>query len=223
MPAARDRGATKPCAKRTSPAQSDLPEAGLLLLWLAAAACTPEIIPGAYLCGREQMCPEDQACNGPDQTCVLANQAQPFACGATTEHEPNDAPTAPEVVADLGCISAFIEIKGCSSATSDEDWFQFDVPGNCSAVAVSARLIAPVAFAPLTLALLGSDGSTVAAAVPCSDTPDDDHIAHDELCLRPTLTAGARYTLGVAQQGLANCGGACAHNRYTLTVQLVAP
>ena len=120
--------------------------AGLLTLTLTAfAACDdgvitdPDIGPGAYHCGREQLCPAGQVCNGPDQTCVLAGQQQPFSCGSPTEHEPNDTQIAAEVVPDLLCVSAFVEVIGCSSAEVDEDWFQIDVPGSCTSVAIAAR------------------------------------------------------------------------------------
>ena len=54
-------------------------------IWMSIllVACTPTITPGSYLCGPEQLCPEGQACNGPDNVCVRAPNAQPFAKATT--------------------------------------------------------------------------------------------------------------------------------------------
>src|SRR5690606_5891048 len=48
----------------------------LVLVLVAAGACSPEIAPGAYLCGPERACPEGQACDGPTNICVLTSGAQ---------------------------------------------------------------------------------------------------------------------------------------------------
>jgi hypothetical protein len=39
-------------------------------------------------------------------------------------------------------------------------------------------------------------------------------------CVDFTLTPGTKYAVKVLPTGEGNCNGACAHNRYTLSVQL---
>ena len=192
------------------------------LVVVAVTACTPEITPGVYLCGPERACPEGLACNAPDNTCVLPGAAEPFACpqqGAETE--PNDDAALAQSLGNLTCVSRVVEIGGCAADTDLEDWFGFEVPPACTAVAVDARLGFVLAFEVLELELRAEDGSTIAAADACgNEVPDD---GADHRCLTQTLTPGARYALRVARSGAGDCGGECAHNRYTLDVQLVAP
>lgn len=191
------------------------------LLVAVVAACTPEITPGVYLCGPERACPDGMACNAPDRTCVLPGAAEPFACGDGAETEPNDSAALAQSLGNLNCASRVVEIPGCAAGSDGEDWFAFEVPDTCTTVAVEARLAFPLAFEVLEIDLRTADGTLVAAGAGCgSEVPDD---GDDHRCLSQALTPGGRYVLRVARSGEGDCGGACAHNRYTLDVQLTAP
>ena len=183
--------------------------------------CAPDIAAGTYLCGREQLCPEGQVCNGTDHTCVLAGQQQPFSCGATTELEPNNAQASAQVMPPMPCASALTEVLGCAPVPTDQDWFRIDVPQACSTVRVEARIISPVAFAPMSLVLHDAGGAAIGAAMPCG--AGTDHEISDELCLEQAVVVGGRYALEVRQAGAYNCDGGCAHNRYVLTFALESP
>ena len=198
------------------------------LAFVVVAACTPDIAPGAYLCGPEQLCPDGLVCNGgvdsdpetPDNVCVVAPQAEAFACGTTDTAD--DTPDTGQVIAGLSCVSAPHETKGCLLDADGADWFQFDVPGNCTAVQLEARLTFPVAFEPLALQLATDGAAPQPAETPCksSETAEDGDEAR---CFKLTVENGAHLALGVVHAGTATCGGACAHNRYRLTVQLSTP
>ncbi len=189
---------------------------------LALAACSPEIAPGSYYCGPEQACPEDQECDGPTNLCVLPSAAQPFACAPGAELEPNDSfANAQELATNLTCVSRVVEALGCEERNDGEDWFSFDVPGNCVAVAVDARLTFPIAFETLELELRDASGATLATGGACSNEAADD--ADDRRCLRQTVAAGGRYAVRIARSGAGTCEGACSHNRYTLNLQLITP
>lgn len=195
----------------------------LLVVVLAATACTPEIVPGAYLCGPEGACPDGQACDGPTNICVLATAVQPFACGELTETEPNDglATAQPVLAGNLACVSRVAEVIGCSLDPDGEDWFAVEPPAVCTAVAVEARISFPIAFEALALVLLDDAGATVATAASCSQEDPDD--GDDQLCLDAAVTPGRAYALRVTRSGALDCDGACSYNRYTLTVQLTTP
>lgn len=189
---------------------------------LALAACSPEITPGTYLCGDEELCPEGQACDGLSNTCELPSAARPFECGdEIDEVEPNDAFQSAQAVGDLQCVSRVAEVHGCSRKDgSAEDWFSFAVPSCTSTVRATARVTFPLAYEPLVLELRDANGSTKATADVCAS--DDKHDGDSELCLDTAVTAGD-YAIRVAGSGSADCDGACAYNRYTLTMQLVSP
>lgn len=188
------------------------------------AACTPEIVPGSYFCGPERACPDDQACDGATNLCVLPSQVQPFACPSPTETvevEPNDDMVNAQLIANLECVSRTAEIVGCTRDLDREDWFVFDVPVGCTAVAVEGRLTFPLAFEVLDLDAHGSTGLTIATGGQCAIFDADD--GDEQRCLDVPLTPGSRSALRVARSGVGSCGGACAHNKYTLTLQLKTP
>lgn len=193
------------------------------VLALALAACTPEITPGTYLCGDEELCPEGQACDGVTNTCELASAARPFECGdEIDEVEPNDAFQSAQAVGDLQCVSRVAEVHGCTRKDgSPEDWFSFVVPSCTSTVRTTARIAFPLAYEPLVVELRDANGGVKATAESCSS--DDKHDGDTELCLDVAVTPTAQYALRVAGAGSADCDGACAYNRYTLTMQLVSP
>ena len=195
-----------------------------LIATLALAACTPEVTPGAYLCGPEQLCPDGLACNGPDAVCVLASAALPFACDPdTNEIEPNDGRPAaqPLLGGTPACVTPVTDVLGCSPEGDAADWYQFTSADNCTAVGVDARLVFSSAFEALTLVLLDEAGAEIATATPCETDPADD--GETRLCVQAPITPGAAYALRVAPSTEGACDGACAYNRYSLSVRLDTP
>lgn len=184
-------------------------------------ACTPEIVPGAYLCGPEQACPEGLACDGAEDVCVLPSAARPFAC-AGTEREPNDDPASAHDLGLEGCVSPLVEIAGCSVADDGDDWYAFEAPASCSgAVGVRFRVSFRGAYEELGLELHDAEGGVLATGAACAN---DDPFDADELrCLEHALTPGERYALRVFRSGEGGCDGACSFNRYLLNAQLAAP
>ena len=191
-----------------------------LLFTLAMAGCTPEIASGAYLCGAEQLCPEGMACNGPDNTCVTDVIAAPFACGDVSEHEPNNTLLTAENFGQPACVSQPVRVTGCESGNDVEDWYQLQVPSTCGAVVVEARATFPIAFEPLIVEVRAADESVVATSTPCDVTADS---GSSQVCVTGTAAAGGLYAVRIARAGIANCGGDCANNRYTLSIQLAQP
>jgi len=194
------------------------------LLLGALAACSPDIVPGSYLCGPERLCPDEQICDGVTNICVLPNQAMPFACPpqmTTSEVEPNDSSASAQVVANLACVSRNAELVGCALDLDTEDWFQFDVPADCTAVGVTARLTFPLAFEVLAVELRDSSDAIIATGEPCPQSEPDD--GDEQRCLEKTLAPGGHYALRVVRTGEGTCNGACEHNRYTLTLALETP
>ena len=190
-----------------------------LLCLLFVSACSPDIVQGSYLCGPEQSCPDGQACNGVDNICVLPSGALPFACGdKITEVEPNNGATAAQPITNLECVSPLVQIKGCTPANDAEDWYAFDVPATCGATVASVRLSFPLAFEQLSVDLAGKSGTQA----DCGTTVGTDD-GVDTLCLSTPVTAGQHYTLRIARSGIGDCGGQCAYNRYSLSLQLGTP
>lgn len=188
----------------------------------ALAACSPEIAPGAYLCGPDQACPDGLACDGVEDVCVLPSQVRPFACGRDrTEVEPNDDPAMAPSSGQLACVSTLAEVAGCLPADDGADHYAIEVPAICTAVAVQARIAFPIAHEVLALELVADDASVVGSSAPCPNVDLDD--ANVEHCLTAGVTPGARYTLRVRHGDAVACGGTCAYNRYLLTFQLATP
>lgn len=183
--------------------------------------CQPEIVPGAYLCGPEQACPEDQVCNGPDNMCVLASGAEPFACGPSTETEPNNTLATAQPLGTFACVSPPFELAGCAKDGDTEDDYAFDAAPGCTAVAVQARIVFPVAFEQLTLELRGDGGAVLATGTPCTSGGVGD--GSDQLCISQPIAAGGHYSVRVARTGQGTCDGMCAFNRYQLHLQLATP
>ena len=182
---------------------------------LLLAACSADIVPGAYLCGPEQACPGDLVCSGSDNTCESAATAEAFACGTTASNTPA---TATELHA-LACVSPVVTDDDCLGAGVTASWFHFATPSNCVAVAVTMHVTYPVAYESIGLALADGNGATLASDTPCT-VPGADS---DERCLAMTLANATDYTIDVMPEGGGDCGGACNFNRYTLTVQLQTP
>lgn len=193
-----------------------------LVVVVAVAGCTENIVSGAYLCGTEQLCPDGLVCNGPDNVCVLANEAQPFACGDAPDPAGDDSPAQGSVVASLACVSPIRETTGCLLSSDIADWYQFDVPGNCTAVQVEARVTFPIAFEPLAMQRSTDGGPAMAAETPCATT-NPPQAGETARCFKLTVENGSHQAIGLVHSDTSNCGGDCANNRYTLSLQLSTP
>jgi len=191
-------------------------------LLLVLGACSPEIASGSYLCGAQESCPPDEACDGVTDTCVLTSTAMPFACDMNTEHAGDDTSATARPIPMLACVSPPYRESGCMPLGDTADWFQLTTPASCTSVEIQARLVYPVAYQGLSLELwdLGMN-SSIGTDVPCPDAIDDP--AHVERCINLTVTPGVNYGLLVKPSGQGACDGACAYNRYDLSVQLATP
>jgi hypothetical protein len=184
----------------------------------AFGACTADVAPGAYFCGPDGACPEGQACNGPDNLCVVPTQVQPFACTVDFVDSPGDDAAATGRPLTVECITKTNFEKSCLPAGDVGDWYQFDVPASCGALQLVARIAFPVAFERLALQVATGTGAPVDVDTPCVD-PLPAEAPEEARCATVALTPGMHYAVGVIADGTGNCGGACANNRYTLQVQ----
>lgn len=193
-----------------------------MLVAAALAACSPEIAPGSYLCGPDGLCPEGQACNGPDNVCVAASQAQPFTCDPAIDPAGDDQPATGAVLPAMLCVSVPLDRHGCMTAADAADFFQFDVPSTCGGVKVEASLVYPIAFQPLGLELStgGAAATRAETACPASMTAVE---GSEIVCASQTLAAGGHYAFGIVKDGAPSCDGACEHNRYTFRIRLATP
>jgi hypothetical protein len=142
----------------------------------------------------------------------------PFACGPANDVEHNDGASAAQAIPNVTCAGPLLQLKGCASGSDSEDWYGFDVPANCGATLAEIRVSYPIAFEQLALRLATTDGDAATCGV--DSAPDD---GFEQLCVKQNVTAGTHYTVRVARNGTGNCDGACAYNRYTLTLQLGTP
>ena len=193
--------------------------AALLVL---LAACSPEIATGSYLCGAEESCPPDEACDGVTDTCVITSSAKPFACAMGTELSGDDTSATPQQIPALACVSPPYQVHECLPMGDQADWFAFSTPSTCVTVEVQARILYPVAYEGVSLELWDLAGnSQIGTDVPCADSIDDP--AHVERCIKLMIPPGGSYGLLVKPSEQGNCGGSCAYNRYDLSVQLQTP
>lgn len=185
---------------------------------LFAAACNPDIAPGTYLCGPEELCPEGLACNGPDNVCVAPSKQQAFECEKNTDVPGDDAPATAQDLGELACISLVRETRGCLPEGDTSDFFTFKVADGCTGVHVLASVVYPVAFQSLTFQLGKLGESPVTMETPCGAnraTSEGDAVT----CLDAPVSPGT-YALGVIPDGTGTCGGTCKFNRYGLAVQV---
>ena len=190
-----------------------------LLALVVLGACTPEIVSGAYLCGPDGACPEDQKCNPASGICVSPGSVQAFSCGDDqTEVEPNNSQSGAQVIQGVSCASILAEISGCSPAGDADDWFVFAVPANCTTTVAHLRLSSSIAWETLGVTLSGPNGTFEGTATACdSSFPDDGEV---QVCLAQPVTPGATYAVHVGPAGGGNCEGDCPFNRYRLSMQL---
>ncbi len=186
------------------------------------AACQADIAPGTYFCGPEQSCPEGQVCNGVDNICTVSASARPFACDLP-DRTGDDSPATGLSLGKLDCVSVVHQLQACLVDGDPGDWFQFDVPDNCNGVQIDARLTYPTAFEPVAMQLSTDDGAPVDADTPCDDASGVSGGGNDVRCFVQTVANGSHLAIGLVHSGTADCDGTCAHNRYTLTLQLTAP
>lgn len=192
-------------------------------MWLfVLGACSPDIVSGSYVCGAQESCPPDEACDGVTDTCVLTSAAMPFACADNTEHAGDDMPSTARPIPMLACVSPPYRESGCMPVGDAADWFTLTTPASCTAVEIDARIVFPVAYQTLSLELWDlTMNASIGTDVPCPDSIADP--AHVERCVNLTVTPGRNYGLLVKPTGQGACDGACAYNRYDLTVQLATP
>jgi hypothetical protein len=188
-----------------------------LLASAAAAACTPEIVSGSYLCGPNATCPGDQICNGPDNICV-SSAALPFECDPEIETEPDDASEQAFDLGSFDCMSLATVLDSCMLEGDTGDWVRLTTPTACDSLSVDVRVTFPTAFEELGLALWDLDANEhVADDEPCTFMGE----GGDELrCLKADVLPGTHYGVQVAPTGEGACDGTCAYNRYTLRMQL---
>ncbi len=197
------------------------------LLVLSLAACTPDIVSGAYVCGPEKSCPEGQACDGAQhvmdsdpesELCVLASRARPFSCSSTPDYEPDDTMDQAHLLENLGCSSR-LEADGCMLDAESADWMTFVAPDTCSGtLGVELRLVFPIAYEGLGLELWDvAANEKLATDDACTSGLDEQH---ERRCLEHALVAGTKYAVKVMPTGEGTCDGSCAYNRYTLSVGL---
>lgn len=192
-----------------------------LLLLSVFAACTPDIVAGAYLCGPDGACPDGLACSGASNTCVLPSQTEPFACTPKFDFEPDDTSAEAHLLEDLQCVSAPFKIESCMLEGDAADWVMFVPPAVCTAVEVQVRLSFPIAFADLGLELWDLDGNVqLATDGECLQGADTGDVRR---CLDHELVPGKKYGLKVSPTGEGTCDGSCSFNKYFLSVQLATP
>jgi hypothetical protein len=195
-----------------------------VLVLIALAACTPDVVSGAYLCGPNASCPEGQACNGTfdedsgldDDTCVLASLARPFVCTPKVNLEPDDTMAQGHPIENLGCVNIPVDIDGCM-AESDADWVTFVAPTVCAGtLQVHARLSFAIAYEQLSVELWDfAQNTRLATDGECKSGLDSGNVRR---CLDFTLVPGTKYGIQVLANGAGDCGGECAYNRYSLSV-----
>lgn len=182
------------------------------------AACAPEIVPGAYFCGPNETCPEDQVCNEADNTCVLPGLGEPFLCDPDINSEPDDSVSQGFTLQNLDCSTLPVVIDNCMLEGDPADWVRLTPPSICSEIELDARITFPLAFERLGLELYDvASNATLATDTACPIQLE----SGDELrCLRGTLSPGVTYGIQVSPTGDGDCNGDCAFSRYTLRIQL---
>jgi len=192
------------------------------LIFVALAACSPDIGSGLYLCGPEQACPKGQACDGPTNACVSPSSSSPFACDPMVVKSDDTAAAATLIAANLSCVSPVATTDGCLANGDSHNWYKFTAPIGCTSLEVEIKISYPDAFEPLGLVLADANGSQLATDTEC--TGSQQSITGDNVrCLTMTITPGQAYTIDVTPAGGLDCNGDCAFNRYALSVQLATP
>lgn len=189
-------------------------------VFLFVAACTPDIGSGSYFCGPDSACPEGQACNGPDNRCVVAGAAEPFACMPEENTEPDDNAANAYEFMNVGCGGVPVPFDNCMLEGDREDWIKVAVPAGCTNGTLSARIDYPIAFERLAVEIWDiATNMQYAEDLECSGTGDP---AEERRCVRVPVKAATTYGVRVRPAGDGNCDGNCSYNRYTVRVQIEA-
>ncbi|MBA3500013.1 MAG: hypothetical protein M4D80_33985 [Myxococcota bacterium] len=186
---------------------------------LFATACAPEIAPGSYVCGPEELCPEGQRCNRETAVCVLPSNAAAFACGERNADVPsNETPATAQSIGDLACVSVVAEARSCLPAGDVGDFYTFRVVDGCASARLRASVVFPIAFQRLVLQL-GKEGEapmTIDSQCAGNRSLDD---GDDVACLDAPVSSGT-YVIGVVPDGTGTCDNECRFNRYALGLQV---
>jgi hypothetical protein len=186
---------------------------------LFCTACAPDIAPGTYVCGPEELCPEGMQCDRATAICESPINARPFACGDRNVDEPsNETPATAQSLGDFACVSLVAEARSCLPAGDTGDFYTLRVLDGCSASRLRASVVFPVAFQRLVLQLgkLGEQPVTIDSACPANRTIDDGEAVS---CLDAPVSSGT-YVLGVVPDGTGNCDNECRFNRYVVGLQV---
>jgi len=190
-------------------------------IFVALAACSPDIGSGSYLCGPNETCPKGQACDGPTNSCIVPSAVEPFACDPKMVRDDN----TPQTALALGtptCVSNNVPQSGCLGAGDSHNYYAFTAPMGCTAVEVDLRISYPKAFEPLGITLGDANGTELVTDGECKGAQIST-TADDVRCIQQTITPGQPYTIDVNPAGGEDCDGMCAFNRYTLNFALATP
>jgi hypothetical protein len=189
----------------------------IILAVVLFAACSPEVAPGTYFCGPEELCPDGLACDR--TTAVCESKPKEFTCGVKNLDTPgDDTPATAQSFGELQCVSLVTERKSCLPLGDTGDFFTFTVAAGCTTSHVKAGVIYPVAFQHLVLQL-GKQGETPKSFdLPCPNDSIAD--GSDATCLDEAVGPGT-YVLGVVPDGTGTCDNECRFNRYSVSVQIV--
>lgn len=186
------------------------------------AACSPDIAPGSYKCGPEELCPDGLQCNRETAVCESPINAAPFACGDENVDVPsNETPATAQSIGDLACVSLVAEARSCLPAGDSGDFFTFRIADGCTSARLRASVVFPVAFQRLVLQIGKEGEAPVTIESPCAGnrTIDD---GDDVTCLDAPVASGT-YVIGVVPDGTGTCDNECRFNRYQLGLQVTAP
>ncbi len=191
---------------------------------IALTGCSVDIASGAYLCGPEQLCPEDLVCNGTDNRCVLPTVREDFRCALGNPPEDpsaDDQASTGQMLPALDCVSPAFERENCLDLGDAIDWYQLDTPAECNAVAIEARVEYPIAFQPVGIRFSDDGGMGTPMETECEDLSS---VAAGNVvsCLEVTVQPGQRYAIGLERTGI-DCDGGCPYNRYFFNVRLKTP
>jgi hypothetical protein len=187
------------------------------VLLIALAACTPDVLSETYFCGPDATCPEGQACNGPDNVCVIAAKAEDFSCGdMAIKTEPDDTAAQAHVL-NVVCSVPSARVYNCMLDSDAEDWAKL-LPGCTGQIKTTVAF--PVAFERLAVELWDLDSMTKLGDETDCTTGESGEEAR---CISSPITQGTNYGIKVRPSGEGNCDGNCPYNRYSLSVQLSTP
>lgn len=182
------------------------------------AACSPDVAPGTYFCGPEELCPDGLACDR--TTAVCESFPKEFECGVKNPDMPgDDTPATAQSFGELQCVSLVAERKSCLPLGDAGDFYTFTIPATCTSARVKANVVFPVAFQHVVLQLGKQGEAPVTIESPCANDSDADGIAAS--CLDAPVGPGT-YVVGVVPDGTGTCDNECRFNRYSVALQIVS-